>query len=241
MWLRPLLAGVCDIFDLDEIKSRRPRSLALTLRSPTWRPIVVAGATRVRRSRRYASECRSAEPNCNVAAPRPPNANLRKLSGKQRRSQRNEDHCISQAIMLQAQSSGRGIGLEDLKGIHERIKSSPTRAVWQRVVRAVADIRRGPGPTCRHPSYPCKGCLRVERSTIRTNLNQAAFSCISCGLGGHADVIAAPQQPLPGESRFGYGVVPRSARSRARVDGGWARSPASSGSVPQPGRSGITR
>ena len=65
------LACVCD--SSTRTRSRRPKSPASTLVSSTWLPTVMAGATR---ARRYAAECRGAGPDCNVAAPRPPNADF---------------------------------------------------------------------------------------------------------------------------------------------------------------------
>jgi predicted transposase len=46
---------------------------------------------------------------------------LRRLAGKEGRFRRHENHCISKAIVENAKGTGRGIALEDLKGIRERI------------------------------------------------------------------------------------------------------------------------
>jgi hypothetical protein len=138
---------------------------------------------------------RGAEPGCNVAAPRPPNANFASFSGKQRRFLRHENHCISKAIVLEAQHSGRGVGLEELKDVHERVKASrPQRA---RNWSFRADILRVGGPTCRHPCAVRRPQIhrqRVERPRIRTDLTKPPSP--SCR---HADV--SPQHPLPSRGR----------------------------------------
>ena len=46
---------------------------------------------------------------------------LRKLSGRQARFQKHTNYCISKRIVQKAQDTGRGIALEDLKGIRERV------------------------------------------------------------------------------------------------------------------------
>ena len=52
---------------------------------------------------------------------------LKKLSGKQRRFQADTNHCISKSLVAHAPSTGRGIVLEELKGIRERVKVRHTQ------------------------------------------------------------------------------------------------------------------
>jgi putative transposase len=53
---------------------------------------------------------------------------LRRLAGKEARFRRHENHRISKAIVGKAKGTGRGIALEDLKGIRERITARGTDA-----------------------------------------------------------------------------------------------------------------
>src|SRR5439155_13664376 len=46
---------------------------------------------------------------------------LRKLAGKERRFARDTNHCISKRIVAKAQGTKRGIALEDLGGIRDRL------------------------------------------------------------------------------------------------------------------------
>ena len=46
---------------------------------------------------------------------------VRRLAGKEARFRRHENHCISKTIVQSAKDTGRGIALEDLKGIRNRI------------------------------------------------------------------------------------------------------------------------
>jgi putative transposase len=167
-----------------------PRSLVPS----TWRPIVMAGSTRARRSRRYASACRGAAPDCNVAAPRPPNANF--------------------ASSLENNGGSRVT----------KTTASPRRSCWRRnapvapsalkTSRAFANGSRPAVPNalglvigrsgrCRHSSparrdVPASLCCSSPPNTPacgaiddKNRANQATFSCISCRHAGHADVIAA--------------------------------------------------
>jgi transposase len=51
---------------------------------------------------------------------------LRQRSGREKRFCRDVNHCISKALVSTAQGTGRGIALEDLNGIRERIKTRRT-------------------------------------------------------------------------------------------------------------------
>ena len=101
--------------------------------------------------------------------------------------------------MWAAQRSGRGIGLEDFKGIRERVKASrPRRA-------GLGDCSFGPLQTfvaykARRAGipvlfvdrkYPSKGCPAWGALDDKNRANQATFSSISCRPAGHADVTAA--------------------------------------------------
>ena len=59
---------------------------------------------------------------------------LKKRSGRERRFARDVNHCISKAIVQTAQGTPRGIALEDLKGIRERINAQRTVRKRQRRV-----------------------------------------------------------------------------------------------------------
>lgn len=59
---------------------------------------------------------------------------LKIRSSKERRFARDVTHCLSQAIVQTAQGTSRGIALEDLKGIRERIRAKQTVSKRQRRV-----------------------------------------------------------------------------------------------------------
>ncbi|MEV4475674.1 transposase [Nonomuraea sp. NPDC049504] len=109
------------------------------------------------------------------------------------------NHVIAKSIVTEAERTGRGIALEDLQGIRERVRlRKPQRVTlhsWSfhqlgafiayKAVRAgVAVI----AVDAAHTSQQCSHCGHVDK---RNRPDQATFSCTSCGFAEHADVNAA--------------------------------------------------
>lgn len=124
---------------------------------------------------------------------------LRKLSGKQRRYQTHVNHCISKALVATAERTGRGIALEDLKGIRERVTAPRSgrarlnnwtfgqlrfhmtyKAAIAGVPLVLVDRR--------HTSQMCSCCGHTDKAN---RLDQATFQCFSCGHTEPADLNAA--------------------------------------------------
>jgi IS605 OrfB family transposase len=124
---------------------------------------------------------------------------LKKRRRKESRMARDVNHSLSKKIVVKAQCTGRGIALEDLKGIGERVKArKPQRATlkswsfrqlgnfiaYKATLAGVPVVFVDPA----HTSQECPACghaCRANRS------RQARFKCVSCGLAGPADAIAA--------------------------------------------------
>jgi len=124
---------------------------------------------------------------------------LRSLAGKQRRFQRDVNHCVSKSLVTFAASSGRPvIGMEDLSGIRKAPKRG-TRARaefhnWgfyqlRQFVTYKADALGMPVILV-NPAYTSQGCSRCGH-TERANRKGAAFKCKACGYTLHADLNAA--------------------------------------------------
>ncbi len=124
---------------------------------------------------------------------------LRKVSGRQRRYQRDVSHVISKRVVQKAQRLCCGIALEDLKGIRDRITA------WRRQRArlhnwAFGQLRQFIGYKAARVGVPvvfvdpantsraCPTCGHVDKLNRRS---QAAFCCRRCGHAGPADVIAA--------------------------------------------------
>ncbi|GMU26452.1 MAG: transposase [Candidatus Campbellbacteria bacterium] len=125
---------------------------------------------------------------------------LKKLSGKQRRFQRDVNHCISKRLVQKAERTGRGIRLEDLKGINRRTRVKGKEARAKQYNWSFAQLRafitykaamRGVRVELVDPRYTsqrCFACGNIDKANRKT---QADFSCTVCGHTAHADVNAA--------------------------------------------------
>jgi len=124
---------------------------------------------------------------------------LKKLSGQERRFAANLNHCLSKRIVAVAEGTGRGIALEDLTHIRTRITARRSQRAtlhsW-----AFGQLRAFIGYKARLAGIPvvavdprntsreCPDCGCIDK---HNRPSQSQFRCTSCGLLGHADVIAA--------------------------------------------------
>lgn len=124
---------------------------------------------------------------------------LKKLSGKERRFATWTNHNISKEIVEKAKDTDRGIAIEELGGIRERVTvrkaQRATLSSWsfaqlrsfieykaQRAgVKVVAVDPRNTSRAC-----PC--CGHIDKANRKT---QDKFLCVDCGYSGLADYIAA--------------------------------------------------
>ncbi|MEV4524989.1 transposase [Streptosporangium sp. NPDC049304] len=133
---------------------------------------------------------------------------LKRRRRKEARFAANTNHVIAKQIVTEAERTGSGIALEDLQGIRDRVRlRKPQRVTlhsWSfhqlgsfigyKAARAgVALIHVDPAFT----SQQCSSCGQVDR---KNRLDQASFSCTSCGFAEHADVNAARNIAARGET-----------------------------------------
>lgn len=124
---------------------------------------------------------------------------LKKRKRKETNFQKDINHCISKRIVKQAKRTGRGIAIEDLKGIRDRIrvKKSQRRVQhswsfydlrfkleYKALLAGVKLVAVDP----RYTSQMCSECGHISRSNRKS---QSEFSCISCGFSANADINAA--------------------------------------------------
>ena len=124
---------------------------------------------------------------------------LKKRRRKEARFAADTNHRISKRIVTEAERTGQGIALEQLKGIRDRVRlRRPQRVTlhsWAfaqlgafiayKARRAgVAVIQVDP----RYTSQTCSACGHRDR---RNRPDQETFRCTLCGFAEHADVNAA--------------------------------------------------
>jgi len=125
---------------------------------------------------------------------------LKKLARRQARFQRDMNHRISKRLVGTAKCTGRGIALEDLKGIRDRIKvrdadqrarhSNWGFAQLAQFVCSKAQ-RAGVAVAFVDPAYTsqrCSACGHTERANRK---RQARFCCVVCQFASPADDNAA--------------------------------------------------
>lgn len=124
---------------------------------------------------------------------------LRKNTGKERRFQRDVNHCVSKTLVAKAAISRTAIALEDLSGIRERVAVRRAhryerhswaffqlrqflayKAAWAGVPVRLVDPR--------NTSRTCSACGNCEKANRRS---QAEFLCQRCGFTLNADYNAA--------------------------------------------------
>lgn len=124
---------------------------------------------------------------------------LRLLADREARFRRDINHYISKDIVARAKGTGRGIALEELRGIRDR--TTVRRCQRRRhlswaygQLRAFVDYKaRLVGVPVAyvppaHTSQTCPACGHVARANRK---RQAEFRCVGCGHAGPADHIAA--------------------------------------------------
>ena len=124
---------------------------------------------------------------------------LKRMGSRQARFRRDVNHCISKRLVAKAKDTVRGIVLEDLKGIRDRIRfRKPQRsriAGWgfNQLRQFIAYKAEAAGVKLlvvdpKHTSQMCSECEHVERAN---RSSQAEFHCKQCGYQAHADYNAA--------------------------------------------------
>lgn len=156
----------------------------------------VYSGERVERNRRIHSHRRR---NLQRKGTRAGRRKLRRIGGKQQRFQRDTNHVISKALVRHAKDTGRGIALENLQGIRDRVtvrrRQRSRHANWafsqlrsfieyKARLAGVAVVLVDP----RNTSRTCPACGYIDKAN---RVSQANFLCVSCGFAGLADAVAA--------------------------------------------------
>jgi IS605 OrfB family transposase len=124
---------------------------------------------------------------------------LKRLSGKEKRFQRTENHRIAKAIVEKARTHSQGIAFEQLKGITKRVRVRKPQRIrlysW-----AVADLsakieykakRAGVPLVYVDPAYTSQTCPECGHIAKANRKTRDVFVCEHCSTSGSADHIAA--------------------------------------------------
>ena len=124
---------------------------------------------------------------------------LKKLSGRQRRFQRDVNHCISKTLVETAKDTDRGIAFENLKGIHGRTRlrrgQRSRHHNWAfaqlRTFTAYKSALAGIPFTLVDPAYTSQTCPHCGFVSKSNRKSQSEFRCGRCGYVALADYAAA--------------------------------------------------
>lgn len=131
--------------------------------------------------------------------PRSIRRKLQRISGREARFRKHTNHVIAKALVATAKGTERGIALEDLKGIRERVRLRKRQRArhsgWSffQLRQFVAYKAQLAGVEValidpRDTSRTCHCCGAVDKASRRS---QDQFRCQHCGHEAHADINAA--------------------------------------------------
>ncbi|WP_149831247.1 RNA-guided endonuclease InsQ/TnpB family protein [Streptomyces tailanensis] len=120
---------------------------------------------------------------------------LNKRRRKEARRARDINHKIAKHVVAEAERTGRGIALEDLTGIRERVRlRKPQRATlhswaFAQLGSFIAYKARRAGVPVVYvdPAYTSRTCAECGHIEKANRVSQARFACRSCGFVDHAD------------------------------------------------------
>jgi putative transposase len=124
---------------------------------------------------------------------------IRRTERREHRFRRDVNHQISKRIVARAKDTGRGIALEDLKGIRDRTQFRKQQRFrvggWaffqlRSFLEYKAQLAGVPvvGIDPRNTSRTCSVCGHCDQASRKS---QSEFQCVACGYAEHADLNAA--------------------------------------------------
>ena len=133
---------------------------------------------------------------------------LKRLRRKESRRARDVNHRISKSIVEQAERTGHGIALEDLRGIRGRVRQAKRNrsALHSWSFAQLRDFitykarRVGVPVVVVDPAYTSQTCSECDHTSRRNRLARAKFECRGCGVVLHADVNASRNLGHRGEA-----------------------------------------
>jgi IS605 OrfB family transposase len=145
---------------------------------------------------------------------------LRKRARKEAHFAADVNHQISKRIVAEAERTGRGIAVEDLTGIRERVRlrkpQRATHASWafaQLGAFLTYKAARAGVPFVQvDPAYTSQRCTHCGYIDRRNRTSQAEFVCRDCGfIAEHADILGADNIAHRAPTTWAQSTVPSAA------------------------------
>ncbi len=149
-----------------------------------------------RRLERYRKRMRAVTAKLQAKKTKNAKRRLKAIRRREARFATDTNHRISKTLVTTAERTSRGIALEDLTGIRERVTAKHDQryrlhswAFAQLGAFVEYKAQRAGVPLVRvnpaHTSRQCSTCRHIDR---RNRVDQATFACRSCGTTMHADI-----------------------------------------------------
>ncbi|MFE7934696.1 RNA-guided endonuclease InsQ/TnpB family protein [Streptomyces sp. NPDC057456] len=138
---------------------------------------------------------------------------LKARARKEARHAANQNHIISKTIVTEAERTGRGLSLEELRGIRNRVRLRKPQRVALRswAFAQLGDFivykakRAGVPLVFVDPAYTSQTCAECGHVDRRNRVDQGLFICRGCGVVAHADRNASRNLATRGESVWNAG------------------------------------
>lgn len=162
---------------------------------------------------------------------------LKKRRRKEKRFATDMNHQISKRIVAEAERTGRGIAVEKLTGIRDRVRlRKPQRATlhswaFAQLGKFIAYKAERSGVVlvqvdAAYTSQQCSNCNEIDKKNRRS---QASYVCGRCGFVGHADHNAARNIATRGAAGWGEATRPHAAPTPAASQSGSSKPIGTSG------------
>ncbi|MDT5363550.1 MAG: putative transposase [Mycobacterium sp.] len=145
---------------------------------------------------------------------------LRVRARREARFAADVNHQIAKRIVAEAERTGRGIAVEELTGIRERVRlrkpQRATHASWAfaqlGAFLAYKAARAGVPLVHVDPAYTSQRCTRCGHIDRRNRTSQAEFVCRDCGfIAEHADILGADNIAHRAPTTWAQSTVPSAA------------------------------
>ncbi|MED5812162.1 transposase [Mycolicibacterium sp. 050232] len=145
---------------------------------------------------------------------------LRQRARREARFAADVNHQISKRIVAEAERTGRGIAVEELTGIRERVRlRKPQRATHSSWAFAQLGTfltykaaRAGVPIVAVDPAYTSQRCTACGYTDKRNRTSQAQFVCRDCGYTAeHADILGADNIARRAPTTWAKSTVPSAA------------------------------
>jgi putative transposase len=149
--------------------------------------------------RRYRRRMAKVRAELQTKATKSAKRKLKQRSRREARAVKNTNHRIAKQLVTAAECTGRGIGIEDLAGIRDRVRLPAAQRgelnSWSfhqlQAFIAYKAKRAGVPVVVIDPRNTSRRCPRCGHTAKANRPNQATFACRRCGLAGPADQVAA--------------------------------------------------